>query len=562
MAFLGYSDNSATHQSRSSAISGQRETSRNGAGYSGNGVPSPNGHAQPGKELASGSRLLHCRRLGLAGSIALLIGGVFAGMPPSADPLLQQEALRAMRAFITPAVALVYVGLCLLMLAWWRLGRLVRSEQKPAMRELIITFVWWAAPLLATMPIFSKDVYSYVAQGTMAIYGVDPYYYGPQGLGGPLAVDVPAIWQTTPAPYGPVFLALASDVALLTDQNPWLGVLGMRVLALVGIALMVLAIPRLARLAGVDPAYGIWLGVLNPVVIVHLVGDAHNDALMIGLMMAGLTLAIERRPAAGSVLVTLGALVKAPAGLALIFIVALWAAQLSGRARYLRAALVAGGLAVATVVATTTLAGTGYGWIGALNTPAIAHTWTSITTDLGYLTGLIAEFVGFGTTEQTLSFWRYVGLALAALICLVMLRRHRTNPALGVGLGLAAVVFLAPVFHPWYMLWATVPLAAAATSERIRKVVIFLLLAMTALVFPGGVNPTIAPILGMIIGVVLVFGSAWAVANLDRGDLAASFRTAVRRLAPTHLLRRIRDAWHVPAAPPAREAVGARAGAG
>jgi alpha-1,6-mannosyltransferase len=276
---------------------------------------------------------------------------------------------------------------------------------------------------------------------------------------------------------------------------------------------------------------------------VHLVGDAHNDALMIGLMLAGLTLAVERRPAAGSVLVSLAALVKAPAGLALIFIVALWAGQLSGRARYLRAALVAGGLGVATVVATTRLAGTGYGWVGALSTPAIAHTWTSITTDLGYFTGLLGEHFGVATMDQMLAGWRYAGLAVAAVICVMMLARHRANPALGVGLALAGVVFLAPVFHPWYMLWATVPLAAAATTERVRNVTIGLLLAMTALVFPGGVNPTIAPVLGMILGVVLVFGPAWAVANLDRADLRGSFRAAVGRLAPTQLLRRLREAW-------------------
>jgi alpha-1,6-mannosyltransferase len=489
---------------------------------------------------------MHCRRLGLGGSIALLIGGIFAGMPPSADPLLQQEALRAMRGFITPAVALVYVGLGLLMLAWWRLGKLVRSPDRPTLRELVVTFAWWGTPLLVTMPIFSRDVYSYIAQGALTIIGIDPYHYGPQMYGGALAHDVPLIWQTTPAPYGPVFLGLASDVAHLTRDNVWLGVLGMRGLALVGVALMFFAIPRLARLAGVDPAYGLWLGVLNPVVLVHLLGDAHNDAMMIGLMMAGLTLAIERRPAAGSVLVSLAALVKAPAGLALFFIVGLWAAQLTGRARYLRAALLAGGIGVATVVATTRIADTGYGWIGSLNTPTVAHTWTSITTDLGYLTGAIAERFGFATTAQSLTAWRYLGLGLAAVICALMLVRHRTNPALGVGLGLAALVFLAPVFHPWYMLWATVPLAASATSERIRKNAVIVTLAMTALVFPGGVDPTFAPILGVIIGVTIVFGSAWAVANLDGRDLGGSFRVAIRRLAPAELVRKARDAWRVP----------------
>jgi alpha-1,6-mannosyltransferase len=483
------------------------------------------------KDFATDSRLLHCRRLGLAGSVFLLVGGVFAGMPPSQDALLQQPAFKAVRAFVTPTVMLVYIGLCLLMLAWWRLGKLVRSGNAPTPRELAITLAWWSVPLLVTMPIFSRDVYSYIAQGTMTALGVDAYHFGPQVFGGPLAVDIPVIWQTTPAPYGPVFLSLAADVASVTGETSWLGVVGMRLLALVGIALMFFAIPRLARFAGVDPSYAIWLGVLNPLVLVHLVGDAHNDALMIGLMMAGLTLALERRPAAASVLVTLGALIKAPAALALLFIVPLWANQLTGKARYVRAALGTGGLGVATVVATTTLAGTGYGWVGALDTPTKAHTWTSITTDLGYWTGLLAQHWNIATGEQMLAGWRLAGLAAAGAICLLMLHRHRANPVLGVGLGLAAVLALGPVVHPWYLLWATVPLAAAATTERARRLVIFFTLAMTALVFPGGVQPGAAPILGALLGALIVFGTAWAVNNLDRNDLAGSASVALRRLA-------------------------------
>jgi alpha-1,6-mannosyltransferase len=317
-------------------------------------------------------------------------------------------------------------------------------------------------------------------------------------------------------------------------------------MALVGIALIFFAISRLAPLAGVDPAYGIWLGVMNPVVLVHLVGDAHNDALMIGLMMAGLTLAIERRPAMGSVLVTLAGLIKAPAGLALVFIMLLWAHQLSGRTRYVRAILLAGGLAIATVVATTELAGTGYGWVGALNTPTIAHTWTSITTDLGYVTGLLVEKLGLATMTQATTVWHLIGYAAAGVVIVIQLRRHRTNPALGVGIGLAAVIFFSPVFHPWYMLWATVPLAAAATSDRVRKLVIISLLLMSSLVLPGGINPTFAPIAGGVLGILLVVVTDWAIRNLDRNDLLGSARTALGQLTPAELRRRAREAWRAP----------------
>ncbi len=502
--------------------------------------------AQPVGRSSASPELVGVRRIGLVGALLLLTGGLFAGTPPSSVPLLQQEALQVLRSFMIPMVAIVYVGLSLLVLAWWRLGRIVRSAKPPTVRELIITLAWWATPVLVSMPLFSKDVYSYFVQGAITIAGVDPYQHGPHMYGGPLTADIPQIWQTTPAPYGPVFLSLAIDVALLAGPNAWLGALGMRALAVVGVALMCFAIPRLARYAGVNPSYGLWLGVLNPIVIVRLVGDAHNDAIMIGLMLAGLTLAIERRPAVGAVLATLGALVKAPAGLALAFILVLWATQLQGRWRFPRAGLGMLTIVAATVAATTVLAGTGYGWVKALSTPAIGGNWTSITHDLGIVTGSVAEGLGVGTTDSLMTFWRYAGLAAAAIICLALLRRHWFNPTLGVGLGLATVVALGPVFHPWYALWATVPLAAAATSPRIRKLVIVLIILLSLLAFPSGVIPSPAPIAGGLLGMALVFGGAWAAANLDRDDLVGSWRRARRGLTVPRMLGRVRDAWHVP----------------
>src|SRR5690606_15503445 len=125
--------------------------------------------------------------------------------------------------------------------------------------------------------------------------------------------------------------------------------------------------------------------------------------------------------------------------------------------------------------------------------------------------------IGFGTRDQALAVWRYVGLAAAAVICVFMIRRHRARPVLGVGLGLAALVFLAPVFHPWYMLWATVPLGAAATTPRTRKVVTGLVVVMSVLVFPGGIPAETPAVLGVVLGAVVALVTAWAL-NLDRTD--------------------------------------------
>ena len=45
------------------------------------------------------------------------------------------------------------------------------------------------------------------------------------------------------------------------------------------------------RACGVDPAVATWLGLLSPLVAVHAISGAHNDALLAGLVVAALAVA-------------------------------------------------------------------------------------------------------------------------------------------------------------------------------------------------------------------------------------------------------------------------------
>ena len=55
----------------------------------------------------------------------------------------------------------------------------------------------------------------------------------------------------------------------------------------------------------------------------------------------------------------------------------------------------------------------------------------------------------------------WAGGLVAALLCGLLLElRGRVDPMTGLGAGLGAVVLLGPVVHPWYLLWAAIPLAA------------------------------------------------------------------------------------------------------
>ena len=69
----------------------------------------------------------------------------------------------------------------------------------------------WMVPLAVAPPLFSTDVYSYLSQAEVVSRGFDPYVYGAAqalGLSDPLVASIPTIWRDTPSPYGPGFLTL------------------------------------------------------------------------------------------------------------------------------------------------------------------------------------------------------------------------------------------------------------------------------------------------------------------------------------------------------------------
>jgi alpha-1,6-mannosyltransferase len=378
------------------------------------------------------------------------------------------------------APAGVYCGLALLALSWWWYRRFAGS-----VRDCYVTLALWAGPLLVAPPLFSRDVYSYLAQGLMAGAGLDVYHTGPAALGGPIAAQVPPIWQHSPSPYGPVFLLVARTVTGLTGSHVIAGVLAMRLLAVAGLVLLAGCVPVLARTTGVSSPGALWLAVLNPLVLVHLVGGAHNDALMVGLLAAGLAAAVRHRPVTATLLGAASALVKAPAAIGLVAVAAIWAAHLPGRRPGLRAAAAVAAAALATTVVITRIAGTGYGWIAALSTPISPGNWAP-TGLLGRWTATVLTHDDVGAA-LTANLWRWAGLLATVLVAaLVVIHRHRFGPLNGLGVVLLALVAFGPAVRPWYVIWGLVPLAVAAHQTGHRRTLAVLCTALLPMVMPDG----------------------------------------------------------------------------
>ena len=422
---------------------------------------------------------------GLLGSLLVALCGFVIGRTPPRDWVSRLDPLADVRTWppgVDAGYALAFVGLGLLTWAWLGLGPLVRGRPD-GVTHVRTAVLLWALPLLPTPPLFSGDGWSYVADGLLTGHHLSPYVVPPAALTGPIHEAVNSRWLHAPAPYGPLPMLWGGAAAHLSG-NLWLMLYAYRALALVGLFLLMYAVPRFAALAGRDPATASWLAVGSPLVLAHGVAGLHLDLVMVGLMALALLLAATRGWLPAAVVAGAAMAVKLPALFVLVGVVLLSLPGGSPIGR-IRRAVGVGAVATGTMVALGVSGGIGVGFLGALR----VH-WLGVVTVRVVLRTPLGDPV--------------VAAAAAAVV-----------------LGLATMV--APLVHYWYFLWC-LPILACARLDRVSsRVVVGLTLAL---------------------GVVAPIDPSWTLPYAPyfvRGAIAAVLVIAV--LPPSALERLVSRGW-------------------
>lgn len=423
------------------------------------------------------------RYVGLAGSLLLALAAYLGGADRPWQPTMTPRTIFAGANGVLLPLAWA-LGTALLIGAWW-----VGRTELPSARWAYLTAALWVVPLLPMLPLGSYDVYSYACQGWQQAAGLDPYSGGVDLLGCPWRDAVAPTWLDAPAPYGPVFVVLAAAAAKL--GGTLVGTIAvLRVISILGVLLTAACLPVLARRCRVPLARAVWLALACPLVAVHLISGAHNDAVMVGLLVAGLAVLVARPPAllapvGAGALLGLAVGVKATAIVVLPFAVLLAVpAGSAPRAWWRPAAAIVGG-AAGTLAAVSLSSGLGFGWVTGLAGSGVSVQWTSPSTAVGLTVNLIGQT--FGVDWNAVPVTRIVGIAaLAAVLVWLWWRARLGDALLGAGLALAATVVLAPVFHPWYAVWPLTVLAATLPRET-RWLVVPPAVA-AALCLPDGYN--------------------------------------------------------------------------
>ena len=430
-------------------------------------------------------RLRLARYLGLSGAAAVAVASYTAGARQTGQPgPLDWQRLTTDHGYALGGAAW-YLGLAALLTAWW----LARGA---GARWTLTTSALWTIPVALSTPVASRDIYAYANQGDLYANGVNPYHFGPASLPTQWLDQMDDFWFTEPAPYGPLFIVLSAAIAVLSTSELTVAVIALRLAALAGALACVYFVPKLARLAGVPPASAMWLSLACPLTLIHLVGGAHNEALMLAGVLAALHLAGRGRTwwcavALGlAVAVKATALVAAPFALLLLVPAPAWSALLAGTVR-----LATG--TVAVFAAVTLAAGLDLGWLSALSVSGKSVSWLSPPTGVGISAAKAMFQLGQpAAAELMVPAARTVGLLLAAATVSALWWRARGTPPAAVlaaaGWAFTAVMVLGPVLLPWYALPPLLLLACAITRRRLVTGVAVVATVLTVIVYPDGHN--------------------------------------------------------------------------
>jgi hypothetical protein len=296
--------------------------------------------------------------------------------------------------------------------------------------------------------LLSHDVYSYVDYARLGVlHGLDPYVHPPLAAPqDPAYAEV--AWTEATSAYGPLFTLATYPLAWLPVGVAVGALKAVAALSVLGIAAVV---SRLAAWRGTDPLRAAAFVALNPLVLVHVVGGAHNDGVTMLLAMLAVAAVLNARELAGGAALSAAIATKSAAAF-----IAPFALIGSARRIHLLAGAFGAGLAIAVVAQLVF----GWDWLGGFGLAGENQSRTSymsIPITAARLTGLDPGAVRLAAA-----------ILFAAAIAYLLAWTWRGNDWIRASAWAALALLLATAWLlPWYLIWL-LPLAAISRDRPLQ----------------------------------------------------------------------------------------------
>ena len=344
------------------------------------------------------------------------------------------------------------------------------------------------ATLVAAYPTTAIDVLIYAVRARIwAIYNLNPLATAPLQLPADPWIGLAGEWADIPSPYGPVWEGISLLALRLGGGDLLSHLLALKAIAFLShLGCVGLAALILRRLKPDWALAGTLALAWNPLALLELAGNGHNDGLMVLFLLLAIYLAVSGRRWLVIPALTLSIFTKFTPLLALPFFL-LYLARLAGagssRPRLAQIATVAGNMALFGGLGLALMAPIWPGWeqwavrdLGqaagrspfALLVLALA-TWLPVNTAFDVTTYLV---YGLFLAVYAWLAWRAVAGPLALTDTVLV-------PTFGAFFWY--LVLANQQFHAWYLLWPLVVAVLLGPSPALTRMVVFGCTALLAI---------------------------------------------------------------------------------
>jgi hypothetical protein len=348
--------------------------------------------------------------------------------------------------------ALTYVATVLLLFALY-VAALVVVIRRGGVRPWLVFggSVTFCLTLWMTHPLTSADIFNYIAGARILwVHGENPLVVPPLAFPDDPFFRLLTFWQGIPSPYGPLWSLIAGVPVLIGGDDPRRAVLAFKGVSIAFFlatgGLLYLTAVRIRPDSGVPTllAYT-W----NPLAVLHVAGNGHNDSVML-FFVAALLYALARGwTAAAIVALTASALVKY-ATLLIVPLLLVWWFRSRRRPQWKQ--LVLGGGAAAALIAG--LYAPFWSGFETLRTALDEGSYFTVSVPAA-LRGALDQGMALDRAEQ-LTRWITRGALLVVLGVLVLRLRGGRLVFLVEACFYAFFAYLslaASYFSPWHVLW-------------------------------------------------------------------------------------------------------------
>ena len=395
---------------------------------------------------------------GFVGSMMLLVASFGVGWVSNSSYVLTSLPpviwMRYELPGVITSVVILGLGGMLLVRSWLRLGSRLGDFSGPGDKRIVRwATALWVAPMSLSLPLFSRDVFAYIAQGLMVTNGLNPYKDGYSQITGYLQIGADDLWSQSPTPYGPVWLWIESWAVFFGQGEPLPSIAVFRLISLLGFVMMWWGVAKLAAVHRVNVARAEFLSVTNPLVLTTFVASIHNDALMMGCVMVGLYLIARKYRLLGILVFTMSIGIKPITILLLPFIGLMWAGRGASWPRKIAFAALTMALSLGVMAVLGYLVGGGFGWVSALKTPGSVWIWYAPVGLLGFLVAMIGNALGLNGASLTDAVNLLAKIGALVVVAKAFLTGEDSRLIRRMAVALAAVVLSASMIQGWYVVW-------------------------------------------------------------------------------------------------------------